>query len=198
MARWRPRVVRPSPCPAGFPRTVAAGPYAGLGSALITAYKDRQALTLSGVLGRVLADNVAVVAAAGPGSSRIVLVPAPSSARATRERGLDAGRTLARCAARRLERDGIGPVVVRCWLRQRAAVRDQSGLDARQRAQNLAHALGTTDRLAARPGDSVIIVDDVVTTGATLAEAARALAESGVVVTGAATVVATTRRHGPT
>jgi predicted amidophosphoribosyltransferase len=194
---WLPRRVRPTPCPAGFPTTVAAGPYAGLGSRLITAYKDRQALSLAGELGRRLAGSVAVLAADVPEADRIVLVPAPSSGRANRERGLDAGRTLARSAARRLSRADRRPVVVRSWLRQRPAVRDQSGLDARQRADNLAGALRVRWGAEARPRDAVIVVDDVVTTGATLTEAVRALRAAELEVAGAATVAATTRLRPP-
>jgi predicted amidophosphoribosyltransferase len=138
-----------------------------------------------------------VLAAGTADAERLVLVPAPSAARANRERGLDAGRTLARSAARRHSRVDPRPIVVRSWLRQRIPVRDQSGLDAGERADNLAGALLARWPAKPRPRDAVIVVDDVVTTGATLTEAVRALRAAGVDVVGAATVAATTRLHPP-
>jgi predicted amidophosphoribosyltransferase len=195
LERWTPRRVRPDPCPAGFPPTVATGPYAGLASALITAHKDRQALALAGVLGRLLATSVEVLLMdpTVAGASRVVLVPAPSSARANRDRGLDAGRAIARSAIRHVGGRGRPPVVVRSWLRQRGGVRDQAGLGAEERAENLAGALSVTRTMRQRSGDAVVLVDDVVTTGATLTEAVRALEAAGSTVLGAATVAATSR-----
>ena len=72
------------------------------------------------------------------------------------------------------------------------AVRDSAGLGAAQRGTNLAGAM------AARhcPGGgrpSAVIVDDIVTTGTTVREAARALTEAGWHVSGAAVVAATPR-----
>ena len=71
------------------------------------------------------------------------------------------------------------------------AVADQSGLTTGQRARNLSGAL----RGVGVPGSPVVVVDDVMTTGATLVEAARALSAQGHLVVGAA-VVAATRRRG--
>jgi predicted amidophosphoribosyltransferase len=192
---WTPRRIRPDPCPIGFPPTVATGPYAGLASALITAHKDRQALALAGVLGRLLVASVEVLLSdpAASGASRVVLVPAPSSARANRDRGLDAGRAIARSAIRQLAGRDRPPVVVRSWLRQRRGVGDQAGLDAQQRAENLAGALFAIRTARPRPGEVMVVVDDVVTTGATLTEAVRALEAVGTTVVGAATIAATTR-----
>lgn len=192
LAERRPRATRPDPCPAGFPRTVASSAYDGLVRGLVNAHKERQALGLTPLLGERLAASVTVLLAltgSDPGRP-IALVPVPSAARAVRERGFDATAAMARAAARRL-RPGC-PVGVADLLVQGSGVRDQSGLDARARQANLAGAL----RLRRRPvlDTPVVLVDDLVTTGASLTEAARALRRSGAEVLGAATVAATQRR----
>ena len=84
-------------------------------------------------------------------------------------------------------------------LRLTRAVVDQSRLDRTGRAENLAEALAVRERWAeAVSGSACILVDDVVTTGATLSEAARALRVAGAHHVAAATVAATQRRaRGP-
>ena len=72
-------------------------------------------------------------------------------------------------------------------------MRDQAGLDARARRANLSGGFRLRRRLPA--GGPVVLIDDLVTTGSTLAEAARVLRASGVPVLGAA-AAATERRHG--
>lgn len=68
------------------------------------------------------------------------------------------------------------PARVAPVLRLRRAVADQAGLGARQRRENLSGALEVC-RGGARltGGAAVVLVDDLITTGATLAEAARAV-----------------------
>ncbi|MGW4196002.1 ComF family protein [Streptomyces sp. NPDC005004] len=85
---------------------------------------------------------------------------------------------MALVAAGRLRRGGT-PARVAAVLRQRRPVLDQAGLDARERRENLAGALEVTAG-GARLLDAgrVVLVDDLMTTGATLAEAARALREA--------------------
>jgi hypothetical protein len=114
--------------------------------------------------------------------------PVPSARAAVRERGFDATWALARGAARLLRRQT--PVRTGRLLHHARSVRDQAGLSAAQRATNLQGAFRVT---SAAPCPPLIVVDDVVTTGSSLTEAARALREAGHHVLGAATVAATQR-----
>jgi predicted amidophosphoribosyltransferase len=79
-------------------------------------------------------------------------------------------------------------------LEHRRRVADQAGLSAADRAANLGGAIQARFDLL---GHRVIVVDDVITTGATLAEAARALRAAGAEVPAAAVVAATERRPSP-
>jgi len=70
-------------------------------------------------------------------------------------------------------------------------------LVAAERARNLDGALRVSPRAHALvAGYSCLVVDDVLTTGATVAEACRALTAAGGVVPGAAAVAFTPRRAG--
>jgi predicted amidophosphoribosyltransferase len=179
---------RPDPCPVGFPFTVSAAPYDAILRQLVAAHKERGALNLTPFLaGRLAAAIGSVLHTASPAST-VVLVPVPSARAAVRERGFDATWALARGAARLLRRET--PVGTRRLLHHARSVRDQAGLSAAQRATNLQGAFRVT---SVAPGPPVIVVDDVVTTGSSLTEAARALREAGHHVLGAATVAATQR-----
>jgi predicted amidophosphoribosyltransferase len=93
---------------------------------------------------------------------------------------------------------GFGEHEVRCAdvLRLRRPVADQAGLDAPARARNLEHAMAVRQAWeSALPGAVCLIVDDVLTTGATLVEAARELRRNNAREVLAATVCATLRRH---
>ncbi len=191
----RPRRCTPDPAPPGLPPVVAVGPYAGVLRRLVSAYKDDERRDLRPLLARLLSLSLA-----GPvGTLPTVVVPMPSSRAAVRRRGDDPVRDLAR-AATRLAADG--PVRPRASvapaLRPVRRLADQSRLDRRQRARNLAGAYAVAPRWAgALAGSRVVLVDDVVTTGSTLAEAARAVRAAGGHVVGAATLAATSRRTGP-
>ncbi|WP_221359317.1 ComF family protein [Streptomyces beigongshangae] len=177
-----PSRVRPDPEPAGLPVVHAAAPYEDRVRAALLAHKERGALTLAGPLGAALAGAVRAGLGtrghAGAGGSRapVLLVPVPSARWAVRARGHDPARRIALAAAADLRRTGT-PARVLAVLRQRRAVADQSGLTSRQRLDNLAGALVVAPggaRLLAGGGRAVL-VDDLMTTGASLAEAARAL-----------------------
>ncbi|WP_121833391.1 ComF family protein [Streptomyces sp. S1] len=172
-----PRRVRPEPEPAGLPAVHAAAPYADAVREVLLAHKERGALALAGPLGGTLAGAVEAAAGAvtGSGAGPLLLVPVPSSRSSVRARGHDPTRRIALAAAGRLRRAGRDVRVVPV-LRQRRYVADQAGLGARGRLANLSGALevvpGGARLLAA---GTVVLVDDLMTTGASLAEAARAL-----------------------
>jgi len=160
---------------AGLP-VLAAGEYAGALRAALIAYKERGRRDLAGPLGDLLASTVA------PGS---VLVPVPCAARAARTRGGDHVLRLARVAGRRADCRVATP------LRLARPVQDSAGLGLRERAVNLHGAM--TAIPPPHFGAVVVIVDDIITTGATVAEAARALGAAGWAVHGAAVIAATAR-----
>ncbi|MFJ8018435.1 ComF family protein [Streptomyces sp. NPDC096339] len=186
--------VRPSPAPEGLPVVHAAAVYEGPVRAVLLAHKERGALPLAGALGRALAAAV-LAGADGPGEGELALVPVPSARRQVRARGHDPARRIALAAAGRLRRAGV-PARVAPVLRLRRAVADQAGLGAGQRRENLAGALEVRrGGVRAVAGAAVVLVDDLVTTGATLAEAARAVRAAGPGAAGAsprAAVVAAT------
>ncbi|MGV9315630.1 ComF family protein [Streptomyces sp. NPDC003691] len=189
------RLARPDPVPPGLPVVYAAAVYADAVRAVLLAHKERGVLGLAGPLGVALAGAVraAVRVGVADGEGRpLVLVPVPSARRAVRARGHDATRRIALAAARELRRTGTGASVLPV-LRQRRPVADQTGLTAPERVANLAGALGAAGGAARLlTGATVVPVDDLMTTGASLAEAARALAEAvgGAVVAPAAVVAA--------
>jgi predicted amidophosphoribosyltransferase len=158
--------------------------YEGRVRRLISAHKERHARDATTVLGALLAEAIAHRGIDGP----VTLVPVPSSRSAVRERGYDSVRLLASTAARTLLRGG-SEVKVESVLRHVRVLEDQASLDTAGRWENLKGAM-----VARQLRGSVIVVDDVCTTGATLAEACRALRAAGAVDCQAATISATVLR----
>ena len=194
--RARPRLLGAGPASVAHPPVAchAVAPYRGPAGGALVAAKERSVGALVPVLGEALAAAVRAAAAgaragthrdssSGPGAqcrigpaAALALVPVPSRPAAVRARGADVLAAVARAAALRLRADGLDAVAVPSLVHARA-VRDQASLDAADRAANLAGALRVR-RLAVPVlrARTVVVVNDVVTTGATLAEAARAVA----------------------
>lgn len=203
LARLRPYETAPTPAPYGLPTCVALGPYDGVLRELVLAYKDRGRHRLARPLGVHLARGVAACAVrlGHPPGAPVIVIPVPSSAAAARERHGDHMRRLARDAVRTLEGRGWpAAMAVAASARPRA---DSAHLTAADRAAAARDAFRTRSAPARRvaataaAGACVIAVDDVLTTGATLASLATRLANDGVAVRGAVTLAATRRRWAP-
>lgn len=169
-----PRCAIPSagvcrPCeqePPPFSRTACLGDYAGPLARIVAALKFR-----------------GLDIAAGPASERLVgasrdllagcdaVTPAPSTRRRNRERGYDHARLLAAEVARRAR------LPLADALERRGDAPPQLALSAAARQLNVAHAFrGVPDRAR---GKRILLVDDVMTTGATARAAAAALLGAG-------------------
>jgi predicted amidophosphoribosyltransferase len=203
------------PSPVGVPAFSAAD-YAGAPARIVVAWKERGrhdlARPLAGALAVALDDLLTRLDGAHPGdpgftARPVLVIPMPSSRRARRRRGEDTVHRLALLAAARVRRGAVGPRAGTCTgqlrirvlpaLRLVRAVGDQAELSAQGRRANLAGALAVRPAaLEAVRGRVCVVVDDVLTTGATLAEAGRALQAAGGLVAGVATVCVTRLGRG--
>jgi ComF family protein len=101
------------------------------------------------------------------------VVPMPASLVHRFLRGYDQCGMLANALASRLGRKCLAGVVRRCGFPKR-----QSGLDAQERRENVKGTFKVTDGSLVR-GRTLLLVDDVMTTGSTLSECALALKAAG-------------------
>lgn len=153
---------------------VSAASYEGTTRELVLAFKESGRTDAARALGRAVSPLLAP-------ASEVALLP-PSRA-ALRRRGYDPVALLVRRAGHR-------PLQVLRRVRTGAA---QKSLDVAGRAQNSAGSLVAIRSLAGR---RLVLVDDVMTTGATLLEAARAIRAAGGEVDAAVTLAATPRHFG--
>ncbi len=129
-------------------------------------------------------------------SSTIYVIPIPSRASANRVRGFKHSLVLAQVLATTFTSRKI--IIIDCLILSRR-VRDQAGLDLSARNKNMAGAyklqFSSTQRIYehifSRGNHEIYILDDLVTTGATIAAAKLALASGKIPVSGALASCAT-------
>ena len=166
--------------PPAFEAAFALSDYAPPTEAMVLALKAGSRLDVGRALGELLAMRV-------PRDAAQAVVALPLSDARLRERGFNQADEIARAFAGRL---GL-PHLRRALVRTRSAP-PQHTLHRSERARNVRRAF-----LAPRPlsAGRILLVDDVMTTGATLSDAARALRDAGAAWVGVA-VVARTRQTG--
>ncbi|GAA4153117.1 ComF family protein [Leifsonia shinshuensis] len=161
--------------------------YADVPRAVLLAYKDAGRVDTTRALARSLRPALAAAHDGGPPGHGVPSVPVliPSTRAAWRKRGYHpTGAVLARTRV-------LPPPLWRA-LRLTRQTADQAGLGSAARAGNRAGSMVASRRLRGR---RCVIVDDIVTSGATIAEAARAITAAGGSVAGAATIARTPLRR---
>lgn len=149
--------------PPAFVLTVASYRYAYPLDRLIQAFKFGERLQLASMFAETLAGQV--------GELPDAILPMPLHPARLRERGFNQSLELARALSGRL---GL-PLLVEAASRLRDTA-PQSGLQWKSRRKNVRKAFGCTDQVAGR---HVALVDDVMTTGATLNELAHTVKAAG-------------------
>jgi predicted amidophosphoribosyltransferase len=153
----------------------ALGRYAGARRQAILAMKEHGRGDLVAPLARALAVGVHRLLSWGMVETPLTIVPAPTRRSAARRRGGDPVSHMAQAAV------GAHPdIVVVQALRMKAFVRDSVGLNTSARERNIAGRVRLRSGRPTPPGTEVIIVDDIVTTGATARESVRILRSAGV------------------
>lgn len=165
---------------------VCALDYRGVVRQILYRYKDHGIRQLAAAVAPALVASIECAAVhAGVSNSTVVLVPMPTRRSSIRRRGFDATALVVRRASANVAVAGVESIL-----------RDVRSGGSAKRAGAMERERGAIDafHIAARtrsPRAPVILVDDIVTTGATIREAAATLVLAGVHVVAIATVAGT-------
>ncbi len=154
--------------PPNFSRVVAVGLYHDLLREGIHRFKYEQGIDLDRSLAALLAQRLATET---PDFRPELIIPVPLHLSRLQERGYNQSLLLARRLGKELQ-----VPTARRRLRRRRPTAPQQGLPLAARRHNLCGAFGLSEPLH---GERILLVDDVMTTGATLRECAKVLHAGG-------------------
>lgn len=155
-----------------FRKAAAYGAYEGALRDLLHVFKYQRVRPAARLLAGLLSEAIAAAGIAGP----FLLIPVPLAAGKQRVRGFNQAEEIAR-AFMRLRPDAGIQLDTASLVRARETV-SQTGLTRHQRQANLRGAFAVSRRERIR-GHKILLVDDVMTTGATAGECARVLLRAG-------------------
>ena len=169
-----------------FRRAVAYGPYEGSLRDLVHLLKYQGIRPAARLLGRFMSQSVMQAGwAAG-----LVVIPVPLASAKRRARGFNQAEEIARAFCR--EQGGNRIQLETTSLQRTRETVSQTGLSREQRQANLRGAFTVSSREKVQ-GRTILLVDDVMTTGATAGECARVLLRAGAKEVFVATVARATR-----
>lgn len=180
--------------PPPFVRAVAYGPYDGTMRAAIHALKYDRMHGAVQRLSTMLAQAIAMLAGEAPDRMLVIAIPLHRSKRA--ERGFNQARLLAQHAVALLRKTHPAwqlTLASDALLRQRSTA-SQAGLTPHQRRRNVHGAFRVEDPPSVLQ-EHVLLIDDILTTGATARAAAEALLAAGAASVWVATLARAHRIH---
>lgn len=177
------------------------GAYDGAVKELLVACKHRSLVRFAPLLGELLSGPLQEAVRLRRGRSPVLIVTAPSRVQKVRARGFRHVDLMVRAALRRrggpVARDDPQPILIPGALKALAGRTGQVGLRAGERTRN-ANLVRVPRHMRGRlRGREIVLVDDIVTTGATLEAAAGALAAAGAQVIAAVVLCSVERRDLP-
>jgi len=188
------RVCRLAPPP--FVRAVAYGLYQGRMKEAIHAFKYGRLHPAARELGRMLAKAIGRMSAEAPRDMLVVPVPLHRSKLA--QRGFNQARSLAQHALGELAKSDPAwkLTLAGSSLMRLRETQSQAGLSPRERRLNLRGAFAVSDP-GAVADQHILLIDDILTTGATARAAAQALLKAGAASVWVATLARAQRSFAP-
>lgn len=167
-----------------FERALSYGEYKGALRGLVHLLKYENVTPVAAPLGRMLSATISELIPGSDGDDTPLLIPVPLHKSRRHTRGFNQAELIARATAKHFA--GKVEIALGALVRHRETI-SQVGLSREERIENMRDAFRVVDRKRIA-GRRIVLVDDVMTTGTTLSECARALKEAGAERVWAATV----------